>query len=155
MKAIDSNYFEEFKESTISHNLKSGEIIIFIYNHNINQHHTDRLIREFLLETGIKISNPSFHVSKYNKPDAIKSMKYGLSTKPNYTSIDKEFNESDINSIVNRFIEFFNSPNFYSINSKIYLNDLDLNDYWETGGSILIDKDKIGILWINDLYDLF
>jgi hypothetical protein len=90
-----------------------------------------------------------------SEADALKSIKYGLSSKLNYTKLDKEFSQSDQNDLAFTFLQLFEKPSFYTVNSRVYKSDLDLGDFWESGGAILVDKERIVIFWTNDLYDMF
>ncbi len=155
MRIFNPKYFNDFKESIASHNFKSGEILLFICEHDKNRHDFESLIKNFFKETNIQTEDKEFNVSKLGRKEAIESIKFGLSTKANYTCIDQEFKVVDRNKYSNGFITFFNNPDFYSIDTRIFKTDLDLNDFWEIGGSILIDDHKIGIFWVNDLYDKF
>ncbi|NMM50770.1 hypothetical protein [Marinigracilibium pacificum] len=155
MKIFNPNYIIEFRNAIESHNLKSGEIILQICEHDGYRDNYINLIKDFFTKTNIHLEKESFDINRIKRNEAISAIKFGLSTKPNYTSIDKEFNESDKNRYANGFIDFFINPDFFSVNVRIFNKDLDLNDFWETGGAILIDDNKIGLFWINDLYDKF
>lgn len=139
---------KEIKE----HNLKSGEII-FEYDTNDNIKDLSAMVSLFFQKYQIKTEslNPAFYEITQN--EAIESIKYGLSTKANYTVIDKEFNQSDKNRFAHMFFELFKQPKCYTLDGRLYQTALNINDFWETGGAILIDGQNIGILWTNDLYD--
>ena len=82
-------------------------------------------------------------------------MKHGMSTKINYTTIDLEFTSSEQNKYAHGFLDFFDNYKCFTTESRLYQENLDLNDFWEVGGTIVVDDTKIGVFWINDLYDKF
>lgn len=147
--------FEYFQEAVLSHHFKSGEIILLIYEYDKKKYNFESLIRHFFQVSNIETESSVFNVSRLEKFEAIESIKYGLKTKANYTCIEKEFTDSDKNRYSNEFIAFFENPEFYTIDTRIFKADLNLNDFWEVGGSIIVDDSKVGIFWINDLYDQF
>lgn len=147
--------FDEIKTEINFHNLKSGEIIFLFEKMDANILDPKTKIQKLFYRNKVQILPKSFELIELTKAESIKSAKYGLSTKPNYTSIDIEFSESEKNKIIFSFLKLFDNPKFYSINAKIFTIKLDLNDFWESGGFVAIDKDSIGMLWINDLYDKF
>lgn len=143
------------KEKIASHHLKSGEVILLYDEADKNITEVSRAIEIFCTKHTLKIYPAHFKVTEISHQQAVNSIKYGLSTKPNYTSVGIEFSASAQNQIVYSFLQLFNNPRFYSIDSKLYQTALDLDDFWESGGAIVIDKHSIGILWVNDLYDKF
>jgi len=146
---------DSLEDKVKSHNLKSGEVILLYDKVDYNKTEISEAIKVFFSEHSLMTYPTKFTVTEINYHDAVDSMKYGLRTKPNYTSIDVEFSISDQSQIVYSFLQLFDNPKFYSIDSKLYKGSLDLNDFWESGGAIIVDKDSIGILWTNDLYDKF
>ena len=73
-------------------------------------------------------------------------MKYGLSSKINYTRIKQVFSLSDQNRLVHSFLRLFEQPRFYSANVRIYQSNLDLGDFWESGGAIVIDERAVTVV---------
>jgi hypothetical protein len=139
-----------------SHNLKSGEIIISFQNIVKRNAEIKAIIIDFFLNNAIQTDPSPFDIKEIAEYEATNSMKYGLSTKPNYTSADIQFSEQDQNKIVHLFLQLFEKPCFYTINdAKVYKESLDLDDSWKCGGAIIIDEKSIGMLWTNDLYDKF
>lgn len=155
MKKFDPKYFQDFKEAITSHNLISGEIILAIWEHDKNKFQINELLPELLKVEDLKIEDQNFKLEEISKKEAIESIKYGMSTKVNYTMIDREFSPSEQNQYAHGFLDFFTDCKYYITKSRLYHDELDLNDFWEMGGAIAIDNEKIGIFWINDLYDKF
>lgn len=141
------------KKETKEHNLKSGEII-FEYDTCKDIEDLTARVKRFFKKYNIKTENANPTISEITGHEAIESIKYGLSTKANYTVIDKEFTESNKNEIVYIFMQLFTQPIYYTLDCRLRQKDLDRNDFWEMGGMIVLDKKSIGILWINDLYDM-
>ena len=146
---------DSLKEKVNSHNLKSGEVILLYDKVDNNKTEISETVKDFFTQHSLMTFPTNFIVTEVNYNDAVNSMKYGLTTKPNYTAVDVEFSTSDQNQIVYGFLQLFDNPKFYSIDSKLYKETLDLNDFWESGGAIIVDKNSIGVLWTNDLYDKF
>lgn len=155
MEKITSKYFTDFKKEIIEHNLISGEIILFLYSHNENPYQPKKLIERLFELENIKVENEKIDFEKISKNQMINSIKYGLSTKLNYTKIVTEFDSSKQNKYTFEFAGLFENPMCYKIDNRIYVDNLDLDDFWETGGGIIIDNKHIGIFLINDLYDKF
>lgn len=147
--------FDNLINKIKAHKLKSGEIILLFETIQDNNTHTNDIITYFLLSNSIKTEPRTFEVVEITSQQAISSIKYGLSTKSDYTSIEVEFSDSDQNFIVYTFLGLFDKPKFYSIDARLYRTDLDVNDFWESGGAIVVDSKSIGILWANDLYNMF
>ncbi|MBX2887792.1 MAG: hypothetical protein KF829_03995 [Ferruginibacter sp.] len=145
---------EYLRKEIREHNLKSGEII-FEYDSYVNNKDLTTRLKSFFDKHNITTENTNPTISEITRQEAIESIKYGLSTKANYTVIDKEFNESDKNKFVHMFLDLFKQPKFYTLDCKLYQTLLDTNDFWEIGGAILLDYQSIGILWTNDLYEKF
>ena len=141
------------REKIRKHNIRSGEIIIE-YDTSSETRNPQVSISNFFEKYGIKIENSDYMFSQTTKDEAIQSTLYGLNTKLNYTVIDKEFTESDKNEIVYIFMQLFTQPIYYTLDCRLRQKDLDRNDFREMGGMIVLDKKSIGILWINDLYDM-
>ncbi len=137
------------------HNLISGEVIVLHDSIGETRIGLTVVIKHFLSANLIKTYPDTFDIKEITFEEAINSMKYGLSTKPDYTRIDTEFSIHDQNQLVYSFLHLFDNPRFYTINAKIFRTDLDLNDFWESGGAILTDKNSIGLFWTNDLYNKF
>jgi len=155
MQKIVSKYFTEFRKEIIDHNLMSGEIILHLYSHNENPYKPRLLINKLFNSEDIKVQDKNFDIEKTTVNQLTNSIKYGLSTKLNYTKIESEFDSSKQNKYSIEFINLFLTPMCYEIESKIYVDNLDLDDFWEVGGGIIIDSKHIGIFLINDLYDKF
>ena len=155
MNCFESDCFKDFKRAVESHNIKSGEIILEIFEHYTNRYDFEILIPKFLKVINVRTERSSFKIRKLQRNEALESIRYGLTTKPNYTCIDKEFSNSEINEYVLGFINMFNNPDLYGVGTRLYRSELDLNDFWEVGGAISVDDEKIGIFWINDLYNQF
>lgn len=156
MEKIEPDGFIDFKQEILSHNLKSGEIIIEINSYDgAMKEPLLHLITSFLAKNRIKTEKKEFNLIEASEDKAVESIKFALSTKPDYTAIDKEFDKHEVNKIAYRFISFFDRPKYLSVSTRLYQKELDLNDYWEYGGAILVDDKKIGIIWVNDLYNRF
>ena len=155
MTESNEKIIENLKLEISRHNFKSGEIILALAEITETKTETINFLKHFFHKNLIKTIPTDFTLSKIMREEAIRSEKYGFRTKPNYTSCDFEFSERDKNTIVYSYLQLFDKPEFYSTSAKIYQANLDLEDFWETGGFIAIDKKSIGILWINDLYDRF
>lgn len=138
-----------------SHGLKSGEVIIELGE--IQQHHREieKIVVDFFRLHQIKTASKQFEIIEISEKEAINSIIFGLSTKPNYTLIEKQFSMSDQNKLAYNFVQIFENPTFYSVETRLHKSDLDLSDFWESGGAIAIDKNLVGIFWTNDLYDKF
>lgn len=155
MQKITSKYFIDFKKEILEHKLISGEIILFLYSHRKNKHQPKILIEELFELENIKIENRDLTLEKVSSDEMINSIKYGLSSKMNYTRIEVEFDTTKQNKYAFGFTALFENPTYYKTDNKIYIENLDLDDFWETGGGIIIDDKHIGIFLINDLYDKF
>jgi len=155
MQKIISKYFTEFKKGIIAHHLVSGEIILHLYSHTETPHKPRPLINKLFELENIKVENPNFDIKKITVNQLMNAIKYGLSTKLNYTKIKVEFDSFKQSKYSLEFINLFESPMCYKIDTRTYVNNLDLDDFWEVGGGIVIDNKHIGIFLINDLYDKF
>ena len=155
MQKIISKYFIDFKNEILEHNLISGEIILSLYSHSKSVYQPKILIDELFKLEDVKIDDEKLDFKKISINQMINSIKFGLSTKPNYTKIETEFDTSKQNKYTFEFTALFENPMCYKIDNKIYVDNIDLDDFWETGGGILIDNKHIGIFLINDLYDKF
>jgi hypothetical protein len=153
--ATKTYILDGLKAKVKSHNLKSGEVILLYDKIDNKKTEISETVKDFFAVHSLMTYPAMFTITEINYNDAVNSMKYGLATKPNYTVIETEFSTSDQSQIVYNFLQLFDNPNFYSIDTKLYKEALDLNDFWECGGAIVIDKNAIGILWTNDLYDKF
>ena len=138
-----------------SHGLYSGEIILELAAVTGSRYDVEQLVATFFLQQGIRVFPGGLPVSEITYQQAVASMKYGLSSKINYTRINRAFSPSDQNRIVHAFLRLFDKPHCYSTSARICQSDLDLEDFWESGGAIVIDDHAIGILWQNDLYAKF
>jgi hypothetical protein len=155
MDEMHAYILEDLKREVQLHGLRSGEIIIELSQIvDINAPIED-LIGPFLAIHNIKAENRNFVTKEINLEKAINSIIYGFSVKPNYTKIDTVFSDTQKNKIAYTFIRLFDNPQFYSLNTRIYREQLDPGDFWETGGAIVVDKNMIGIIWVNDLYNKF
>ncbi len=137
---------DSLKDKVNSHNLKSGEVILLYDKVDNNKTEISEMVTVFFAQHSLMTFPTKFIVTEVSYNHAVNSMKYGLTTKPNYTVIDVEFSTSDQNQIVYSFLQLFDNPKFYSIDSKLYKETLDLNDFWKSGGAIIIDKNPIGVL---------
>ena len=146
---------EAIKSRIASHGLKSGEVIVVCDDLHNQKGDIKEIVVTFLRDNSINTKPSVFEIIEISKDEALKSIKYGLSTKPNYTAIEQEFSTSDQNELTFSFLQLFDKPKFYSLDSRIYKTDLDKTDFWESGGAIAIDKERIGIFWTNELYDKF
>lgn len=155
MKEEHLYILETIKSRIASHGLKSGEVIVFCNDLANHERHVKQIVNTFLRNNSIHTEPSEFELTEISKDEALKSIKFGLSTKPNYTAIDKEFSQSDQNELAFTFLQLFDKPKFYALDSRVYKTDLDITDFWESGGAIVIDKERIGIFWTNDLYDKF
>lgn len=153
-------YYLSLKDEILSHNLASGEIILEIYYYSKTLSIKD-LIFSFFEHININIDinqyqkdNFDFEKFKISKDKAIEDILFGLSTKPNYTIIDKEFNSHDSKRYAYQIIDFFKYPNFYTFDptSRLWLKDIYFDTWWLSGGFIVVGNDKIGIFWVNDTY---
>ena len=145
----------ELQQEVQAHGLQSGEIILELAAVTASRYAVEPLLATFFAQQAIQVSPKGVPVSEINYQQAATSMKYGLSSKINYTRIKREFSPSDQNRIVHSFLRLFEQPRFYSTDARIYQSNLDLEDFWESGGAIVIDEHAIGILWTNDLYAKF
>jgi len=155
MKKLEASYFQDFKEAVISHHLRSGEIILDIWEHDKSKYQIPEVFDELILTKELQCAFPQYELTEISKKEAIESIKYGLSTKVNYTAIDRPFTNQEQNKYAHGFLDFFHDGQFYTTAAWLYQKELDLNDFWEVGGAIVGDDKKIGLFWINDLYDKF
>ncbi len=146
---------ETLTNEVSSHGLKSGEIIIQLDDIKIHSTNLKDIVDTFFENNSIKTHPKQFDIIEISENDALKSIIYGLSTKPNYTKIDNPFSKSDQNKLAYTFIQLFDNPTYYLVTTRLYKTDLDLDDFWESGGTIAVDKKMIGLFWTNDLYDKF
>lgn len=153
MNSKDTGYFEQFKQAILAHNLKSGEILLALRYHRGSSHRAEELARQLLATEGIKTEREALTLEALSRKEALHSMSFGLSTKANYTKIDRQFTQEDCERYAGGFANFFTNPLFYKPGGKIYRAELDLLDFWQSGGCIAVDNNKIGLFWVNDLYD--
>lgn len=146
---------ETLRNDINSHGLISGEIIIQFDDINPNSRNIKLIVDNFFEHNSIKTFPIDYNITEIAEKEALSSIIYGLSEKPNYTKINKPFIKTDQNKFAYTFIQLFDNPKYYSINTRLYKTDLDLEDFWESGGAIVIDKCSIGLFWTNDLYDKF
>jgi hypothetical protein len=145
----------ELQHEVQSHGLCSGEIILELAAVAGSRYDVGQLVATFFSQQDIRVFPAGLPVSEITYQQAVASMKYGLSSKINYTRINRPFSPSDQNRIVHAFLRLFDKPRFYSTSARIYRSDLDLEDFWESGGAVVINDHAIGILWQNDLYAKF
>ena len=138
-----------------SHLLKSGEVILQFDQIKTHPKNLKDIIETFFEINSIKTVTKQFDIVEISKDEAINSIIYGLSIKPNYTLIATPFTKSGQNKFAFNFVQLFDNPTFYSVNTRLYKTDLNLGDFWESGGAFGIDKNMIGLFWINDLYDKY
>lgn len=118
------------------------------------------LVINFFRSVGIRTEETAFDNRKINfehqrltHEKALQEIMYALSTKPNFTLIDYPFSPSKAQKYAEQFIKFFDKPHFYAYQAKLYQKNLDTSDLWESGGFLIMDDNKVGIFWVNDLYD--
>lgn len=145
---------EHIQQSVNNHPLLSGEII-FKYSTIDKAGSISTIIADFFLLHNIRTSPQKYWITETDKTSAIQSIRYGLSIKANYTKTDHPFSESEGNQLIYSFLQLFHNPSFFTTDAKVYQTPLNLEDFWECGGTIALDKTGIGILWINDLYNKF
>jgi len=144
------------KNKIQEHNLRSGEVIIEVDDYDLSKTNSaEKGIGDFFQKHTLKTHPEKFEVREIYGKEAMASVRFGFSVKPDYTKIDKVFTDQDRNGIIFPFINLFTEPKYYSLNTRVYRAKLNLIDFWESGGAVLIDATKIGIIWVNDLYDTF
>ena len=118
------------------------------------------LIINFFRSMGIRTEETAFDNRRINfekqrlsKEEALDKIFYGLKSKPNFTLIDYPISAEKAQEYTQEVIDFFDEPRFYGYESKIYQKSLDLSDLWKSGGFLIVDNEKVGIFWVNDLYD--
>ncbi len=152
MVKIETAYFENFRKEIFFHEFISGEIILNLYDHGQSKYDARFLINALFEAENIKFEGTDYVFKKVTKEELITSIKYGLSTKLNYTDIRVEFDKKAQSRFSHEFLRMFDAPNCYTFKTRLYQLDLDLEDFWKTGGGIAMDNKKIGIFLINDLY---
>lgn len=145
----------ELQYEVQAHGRHSGDTILELAAITASHYAVEPLLATFFAQHAIQVSPAGVPVSALTYQQAVASMKYGLSSKINYTRIERAFSPSDQNRIVHAFLRLFEQPRFYSTSARIYQSDLDPEDFWESGGAIVIDQRAVGILWTNDLYAKF
>jgi hypothetical protein len=164
--SFEDEYYHYLRDEILSHHLSSGEIILIINSYSPKTKELKELMFEFFENNNIKTSKTEYHKKnlrmedlEITKEQAVEIITYALSTKINYTKIDKEFEKPERKRFAFEVINLFNYPKFYTLSSdwydKLWIRELDINDFWKGGGAIIIDNDKIGIFWVNDLYDQY
>jgi hypothetical protein len=152
---IQRQSLAELQHEVQTHGRHSGETILELDAVTVSRYAIKPLLATFFAQHAIQVSPAGLPINEITYQQAVASMKYGLSSKINYTRIKREFSPSDQNRIVHSFLRLFEQPRFYSTSARIYKSNLDLEDFWESGGAIVIDEYAIGILWTNDLYAKF
>ncbi|RZK31928.1 MAG: hypothetical protein EOO63_02875 [Hymenobacter sp.] len=152
---IQRQLLAELQHEVQAHGRQSGEIILELAAVTASRYAIEPLLATFFAQQAIQVSLTDSPMSEITYQQAVTSMRYGLSSKINYTRIKQAFSPSDQNRIVHSFLRLFQQPRFYSTDARIYQADLDLEDFWESGGAIVVDEQAIGILWTNDLYAKF
>lgn len=150
-------FFIDFREKVLSHRLHSGEIIIDLWEHDRDKFRIESLFRDLISTSHLKseLDEDFPLLEEMSRRDAIESIKYGLSTKVNYTVIEREFSMSEMNEYAHGFFRFFGDCRCYRPSARIFKANLDLQDFWESSGAIVGDDRFFGIFWINDLYSMF
>lgn len=151
MKKFNPSYFNAFKETILSHRWMSGEIMISICTYE-GYPNTSELIALFFEQEAIHCKTTPIPFNSISKSDALTSIAFGLSTKVNHTEVGIEFSPQEQKKYAAGFLNFFNSPQCYTIDTDIW-QQVDLsNQYYQRGGSLLIDSKQIGLFWTNDIY---
>lgn len=145
----------ELRHEIQSHGRQSGEIILEVSPLTASPYAIAAVVATFFAQQAIHLFPASSPVTEVPYQQAVASMKYGLSSKINYTRSKREFSPSDQNRLVHAFLRLFEKPRFYATSARIYQADLDLEDFWQSGGALVIDEQLIGIFWGNDLYAKF
>jgi hypothetical protein len=145
----------ELQHEVASHGRQSGEIILAVAPLTASSYAVTAVVATFFAQQAIHVFPADLPLSEVPYQQAVASMKYGLSSKINYTRSKREFSASDQNRLVHAFLRLFEKPRFYSTDARIYQADLDLEDFWESGGALVIDEQLIGLFWGNDLYAKF
>jgi len=150
----------KIKDKLKSHNLRSGEIILEVRQIQTRFFSMNDLIINFFRSAGIRTEETAFDNRRINfekqrlsEDEALDKIFYGLKSKPNFTLIDYPISAEKAHEYAQEVISFFDKPRFYTYESRIYQKPLDLSDLWESGGFLIADDEKVGIFWVNDLYD--
>ena len=143
------------KDEIEMHNFQSGEIILELDSVKNANDKPIKNIAFFFSEKEIKTEKTHFDLEEMTASEAVAAIAFGLSVKPNYTVIDEPFSVSEQQKLAHCFVALFVKPTFYRLTTRIFQADLDLNDFWESHGTIVLDKHHIGIFWTNDLYGKF
>ena len=151
MQPFNPAYFNAFKASILAHNWQSGEIMISICTYE-GYPNTSELIAQFFEQEAIHCQSADIPFTPISKNDALTSIAFGLSTKVNYTEVGLEFSPQEQKKYAFGFLNFFNNPQYYTIDTDIW-QQVDLsNHYYQRGGALLIDSKQIGLFWVNDIY---
>ena len=143
------------KDEIEMHNFQSGEIILELDSVENAIDKPLKNIEFFFSEKQIKTEKLHFDLEELTASEAVAAIAFGLSVKPNYTVIHEPFLVSEQQKLAHCFVALFVKPTFYRLKTRLFQADLDLNDFWESHGAIVIDKHNIGIFWTNDLYGKF
>lgn len=143
------------KDEIEFHGFQSGEIILELDSVKNAIDKPIKNIEFFFLQKEIKTEKPHFDLEEMTASEAVGAIAFGLSVKPNYTVIEEPFSVSEQQKLVHCFVALFVKPTFYRLKIRIFQTDLNLNDFWESHGAIVIDKHHVGIFWTNDLYEKF
>jgi len=155
MTDLQANTIEHIRQTILYHNLKSGEIIFEFGEIGCPDAEPNEIVLSFFKNYDIKFEGKNLFLISSDKETSLDSIKFGLGSKPNYSLFDAEFNESKKSKLAFTFFGLFDWPKFFQIENRIYQKEIPLDDFWLSGGALLIDKNYIGILWVNDLYDYF
>ncbi len=155
----DADYLK-LKRKVKAHNLRSGEIILEICQIQTRFFSVNDLVINFFRSVGIRTEETAFDNRKINfekqrlsQETALQKIMYALSIKPNFTLIDYPISPYQAQKYAEQFISFFENPRFYAYQSRLYQKTLDLSDLWEADGFLIMDDNRVGIFWVNDLYD--
>jgi hypothetical protein len=152
-ESFKDEYYLYLKSEITAYSYDFGKVILEI---NLIPENTikEELIFPFFENNRIYTSKNSYYREKFNLDDfeiskeiAVDRMFYSLNGITNNSESHK------IKSLVYAFIDLFECPKFYSYDAELWQNLEQEDHMWSYGGAIIIDKNKIGIFWVNDFAD--
>jgi hypothetical protein len=163
-KPIDQDDYEFSILQTLNnkityHEFNSGEIILEVFKYNQGFATKEELVLEFLGIANINLELPEDSINSapivklISKNDAMARLTEGVVIKPNYTVLKHIFEVEDIATISKLLFSIFsNTPKYYDLSGfhKLFQFDFDVDSHCISNGFLIIDDNKIGILWIND-----
>ena len=141
--------FQSLRKAVLAHGFRSGEIILEIAPRT-GQSLVDAL-RQFCQETGLTVEGSLHELEDLSLSEAKERICKGLSTKKCYTVIERVFLPKHQRQYADKFLSLFEGPKCFTVTGRVHQKELPDWDDWQSFGTLVIDRDRIGLFWVNDL----